>query len=294
MNVLLHLKNWLNKPYFIIQSKRAKLIIILVISFVVFFNINFLRPYGINNLQNNIFYFALGYSFIIFSVLFTYFFIATSLFSKFFDEEKWTIKKEIIGIVSVLTAIAILGWAYTNKVQIGGKNPENFTLLAFFKYTFSGIFPVIIYLFLAELLLDKFRKDASKQVIKGKKKQIKEPIIKTEKIKISSTNNKDFIEVNLKELVYVTSEGNYVSFFLKDKNKIKEEVLRGKLISLEKEFEKFNFIIRCHKSYIVNTSFVKNITGNARGYYLHFDGLDKEIPVSRKFSKKDLELFYSF
>lgn len=292
MNIILIIKNWLNKPYFIIESKRAKLIIAFSISLIIFFNLNYLRPHGVGRLQNNLLHFSLGYCLIIFSTLCVYFFVAMRFFSKFFNNEKWTIGKEIISIFFVLVFIAIFGWAYTNEVQIGGKNPDKFTLLAFFKYTFSGIVPITMYVFLSELLLGKFRKDTSKKIMLelGKKDNVEALEKNDTDVKIFATNKKDFIQFNINDLVYVSSQGNYVSFFLRKNNSLKEKVLRGKLLTVQEDLKKFNFIIRCHKSYIVNTAMVKELSGNARGYFLHFDeSLDLEIPVSRKFSRNELE-----
>ena len=63
------------------------------------------------------------------------------------------------------------------------------------------------------------------------------------------------------------------------------EFLFNKIESFLKDYD---FIIRCHKSYIVNTKYVNKVTGNARGYLLKCNILDFYIPVSRKFSKKSL------
>ncbi len=91
------------------------------------------------------------------------------------------------------------------------------------------------------------------------------------------------------DLIYITSQGNYASFYIKEKNGlVKEKILRVTLQKINTDLEPFSRIIRCHKSYIVNTAYVTDITGNARGYLLKINCINFSIPVSRSFSKKSL------
>lgn len=108
------------------------------------------------------------------------------------------------------------------------------------------------------------------------------------KITLKSANSKEEITLDITKLLYINSDGNYASFFLKLSKSIEELYLRKQLIVLEDEFKHYKNIVRCHKSYIINTDYVCNVTGNARGYFLHFKEFDYQIPVSRKFKKKDL------
>jgi len=78
------------------------------------------------------------------------------------------------------------------------------------------------------------------------------------------------------------------SFFIIENNELKEKILRVTLTKIESFLKDYDFIIRCHKSYIVNKKYVNKVTGNARGYLLKCNILDFYIPVSRKFSKKSL------
>ena len=109
-------------------------------------------------------------------------------------------------------------------------------------------------------------------------------------VEAHSDNRKEFIGFDINNLIYITSQGNYASFFLKKENSydLKEEILRVTLSKIESNLKNYSSIIRCHKSYIINTSYIDDITGNARGYLLKSKFLSFEIPVSRKFSKNSL------
>lgn len=90
-------------------------------------------------------------------------------------------------------------------------------------------------------------------------------------------------------MVYVTTESNYACFFIKDKRDLKEHILRLQLKAVEEKLKQYDNIIRCHRSYIVNTDAINNISGNARGHYLNVNGSSVNIPVSREVSKIYIE-----
>ena len=110
-------------------------------------------------------------------------------------------------------------------------------------------------------------------------------------MKIFAQNNKESIKIETKNLLYITSQGNYASFFVKDDKEIKEKILRTTLAKIDNAFRDNPKIIRCHKSYIINTNYIEDITGNARGYLLSIKDVETTIPVSRNFSKQSLESF---
>ncbi|MDD7915542.1 LytR/AlgR family response regulator transcription factor [Polaribacter ponticola] len=117
----------------------------------------------------------------------------------------------------------------------------------------------------------------------------KKEIKKIEEIILYGTNKTENISFNLNDLIYISSQGNYASFFIKTGSETKEIILRNTLSAIIKELNKYNNIIRCHKSYIINTNYVNAISGNARGYYLRSNSITQQIPVSRSFNKSDLQ-----
>lgn len=92
------------------------------------------------------------------------------------------------------------------------------------------------------------------------------------------------LSLPLKELLYIKSSDNYSEFYFISPEGIQNKLLRLTLKSVEEQISN-NSIIRCHKSYIVNTTHVKSISGNANNAKLHFKSHDITLPVSR--SKRD-------
>lgn len=253
---------------------------------IVFFNL--LKPYILETLTTNITLFAVNTGGILSSVFLFYHFVITKAFPSFFNEEKWTVGKHLLTFFCLLIIASFLNWMFNQYIVINENSPiKNYTD---FLKNFLGIavFPIIFYLFIDERIKRRKREKVSKELMQ-QKKVVVETVSKEDKnITILSTNKKEDISFNINDLLYINSDGNYVNFFLKNSKEIKKQILRKPLFAIEKEMNTFKTIMRCHKSYIINTQYVDSISGNARGYYLHFNELDLEIPVSRKFSKKDL------
>ena len=78
-------------------------------------------------------------------------------------------------------------------------------------------------------------------------------------------------------------------FLLNDDDIVIEKVIRITLQTTETLLEKYKeVIIKCHRSYLVNTFHFNNIQGNARSYTLESLKIKNSIPVSRNFPKERL------
>jgi DNA-binding LytR/AlgR family response regulator len=107
-------------------------------------------------------------------------------------------------------------------------------------------------------------------------------------ITISAINNKENITLKLSDLLYIASADNYIDVYYLEQGLVKHNLLRNTLNNIEEQTSgSYPDIKRCHKSYIVNTSLVKSVFGNASGYKIELKGAKFPIPVSRKY-KDDL------
>lgn len=108
-------------------------------------------------------------------------------------------------------------------------------------------------------------------------------------VNLIAENKKDYYEVKLNELLFIEANDNYSGIYLLQNGQIKKQLLRSSLKRMENQLTDFDFIVRCHKSYIVNIHNITRVSGNAQGYRLHFDNTDLEIPVSRSFPKSIIQ-----
>lgn len=87
--------------------------------------------------------------------------------------------------------------------------------------------------------------------------------------------------VNIEDIIYCKSDGNYTHIFLKDQ---KKEVLSKKIKEVEAMIGHRNFY-RTHNSYLVNLAFVREFIKSDGQYLILDDG--SNIPISRS-RKNDL------
>ena len=97
--------------------------------------------------------------------------------------------------------------------------------------------------------------------------------------------------VKLENIYYIKAEGNYVNVFYNNKGGISSFVLRNKIQTIEDTFTGTP-LMRCHRTYIVNTNNIKLIRNEEDGYYIDFNqsGLEA-VPVSNTYREKIVKRF---
>ena len=99
------------------------------------------------------------------------------------------------------------------------------------------------------------------------------------------------IQTAVENVYYIKAEGNYVNVFYNNKGGISSFVLRNKIQAIEDAFAGTP-LIRCHRTYIVNSNNIKLIRNEADGYYIDFNqtGLES-VPVSNTYREKIVKRF---
>jgi Response regulator of the LytR/AlgR family len=111
-------------------------------------------------------------------------------------------------------------------------------------------------------------------------------------INIMDNNGNLKLSVKLDNLYYIKSEDNYINVFYTKKGVVSSYLLRCKLQTIENNFSGRGVLMRCHRSYIVNTEKVKVLRNESDGFYMDFDcdGIDS-IPVSKTYTEKVIKRF---
>lgn len=288
--------SFLKKPYpYYSFSFRDVYSNFLIGCFVAFFLIVF-QPFGISIWQTDHKLLKLmGFGFVSFICPLVFRLISTTIFKKQNPEETWTVWKETLGLLLVLVFIAFGNLCYGNLIRISYVNFQEL-LLALAATFLLGIFPIAANVILKyNRFLTLNQKDAElmeAEVLDFQNRvevenPIKEDVEKptNEMLILIAENEKDKIELKPEELLYIESADNYSNIVFYRNNKVNKQLLRGSLKRLESQIT-FPFIIRCHRSYIVNLKLINHIKGNAQGYRIEFKfELKDTIPVSRNYSK---------
>jgi len=160
-----------------------------------------------------------------------------------------------------------------------------------FLYAFVDVLTIaVLPIFAGLLLLERYFLKKNLKIAKELSLKIHELKVPDKEMALAFVleGDKKTFEVLSTELVCIEANDNYSAFYYYKDNKIFKELHRVSLKNAETQLLDCEDIMRCHKSYIVNIRHIKNITGNAQGYKLHFADLNFEIPVSRSFPKEIL------
>lgn len=283
--------SWLSTPYYFNPSTKFKLKVSFSFGLFVFLFLYIFRPFYLSQFQIIILEYTIGIGLISFLGTFILLFIPPFLFKNYFNEDNWTLGRNIFLIVFGILFIGTFLW-YFGEMYKEPYNLRKLSLLEYLTYTFLVTsLPVLFFIFNDERRIREKRQKRVDDIKNYKEQKIIEQNQKLEeKIIIYSDNKKEHLTFNINDLVYITSQGNYASFFIKKGGKeLKEKILRVTLTKIAEKLNDYPNVIRCHKSYIVNTKFIVDISGNARGYLLKSDFISFDIPVSRKFSKQSLQ-----
>lgn len=282
--------NWLSTPYYFNPTIKFKLKVSLFHGLFIFLFLYLFRPFYLAEFEIIILEYTLGIGIIAFLGTFIVLYFPALIFKEYFNEDNWTIGRNLFLMVIAITFIGILLW-YFGEMYKEPYHLKKLSLLQFLSYTFLvSLIPLTFFIFINE---KNVREKREKKVFEikeiNRKKEINTSKKLTKEISIHSDNGKENITFHIDNLVYITSQGNYASFFLKNEGDLQEKILRVTLTKIATELKEYSYIIRCHKSYIVNINIINDIYGNARGYLLKSVFIPIDIPVSRSFSRESLQ-----
>lgn len=280
--------SWLKRPYFVNTNLITNLWIDLMLGASVFLFLIVFEPFHISLMDNNKVLFTLGFGGITFLVAYTYTLLFFVVFKNFANEDNYNVAKNILFLSLVLSSISLFNFKYQDFFFRRYELPTRSSFTQSLLKTLSvGTFPILLYTLYTEMYYRKKREKISARIMESRNLSSKKNSDIIE-IKIHGNNKDEVLVFNIDRLTYVSSEKNYTSFFLTHDNGLDEKILRLPLHKVMLQLSVYNWIIRCHKSYIINTNSVQKVTGNARGYYLHMNILDFPIPVSRSYSERVL------
>jgi len=268
---------FLNKSYPFNDDLKHNAKVILFISFGVLVFLLLFQPIEISSLsKKDIFYLVTGLAISTFLTLSVNLLVLPSLFPKAFDSNKWNIKKEIFWNLWILLAISSSDFFFYSKLvgilDIGFSDIVKIILL--------GILPVAVLIVINQERLLRSHLRSAQQMNKRllENKQLKEELIPFE-----SDYKKDKLIIKAGSLILIKSADNYIEVFFESNGAIKNQMIRSTLNQAEELLKKFDFIMRCHRAFIVNIDRIKEIKGNSQGYKIFFENIDFPALVSQKY-----------
>ena len=272
---------FMNQPYPFYYEGR-KLLEILGIIFMIGFFFNYLlQPFDVNPDEHKMNYFWIcvihsGTPLLLLSCI--------ALVLKPFPKtsDNWKVKKEFILILSLVLLTGITQFIFRDIIY---NNPDNWSWKYFkeevMNSLIAGVFlaPVIISI---NLNRQQLRNKSTALRISASIQEVKEP----------QSNTIVFIETEVKSekfsfdsnmFIYAKAEGNYAEIFLKKENECHKLTKRISLKNLEAQLSSFTYIIKTHRSILLNVNYIENVSGNAQGYKVQLKNCTETVSVSRNY-----------
>ena len=261
-----------------ISSSRDKWIFIGFISlFTTIFLLTF-QPFGVNNfdpthsIDRTFFFSMLGFGMVIALVLCAFEFLIGPIIFK-----RKTLVSYFLKITTELILLATAIFMYYNI--LGNFHDWYFTSYIDFVFNVSvmSIIPVTIIL----LYTSNRKTQQAYQKLELKPKTS----VSDKFVSLKSSNGRDSISLTLNDLLFVEAEDNYISVSYIEKEKLKKQLLRTTMKEVEKNLNS-EFILRCHRSFIVNMNKVEKIIKDGHQIKLFIPELSVPIVVSRSYVPK--------
>lgn len=190
-------------------------------------------------------------------------------------EEDWKVKHELFLLLTILFLIGVVQFLIRDFIY---EKDDNWS----FRYLYEEIRNTLLVgglliFVITSINIERLKNSYSKRA--GKVKIDIKPDVKCvgELEIITQVKSDDFI-LNVHNLNFAKSDKNYVELYLQNHDVL---VKRMTIKSLENQLSNYNFILKTHRSFIVNLKSVKTVKGNTQGYKLLLNNSDHTVPVSR-------------
>ena len=275
------IKNLLLQPYPASDGVGAKWRTVAFFGLFVFLFLLVFQPFGLANNIPHKTWIIVGYGLITALSVWLANFALPLLVPGFFRERNWRLWKELVFSLLVMVFIAFFNLAYTFWVGFIA-----FSLQAFFYSLFMtlslGILPV------AGIILINYhfqlrRNLHSLERVKSKVTLHSPPYPKgtEEEITLTEISGSPALNVSIQQVVHIEAAQNYVLVHYWGDEAIQKKIFRNSLKNISNQLESQPLFVQTHRSHIVNTGKILQISGNAQGYQLEMEGLSETIPVSR-------------
>ncbi len=275
METLKTIKNFFAKPHPFIFNWSS----ITIPGVVTFFVIWVFEPFGLNRLESSMVLKISGFLMLLVSVVV---WVMVPLMRKilpaWMDKEEWTLGKEVLQIIIVLTVITFMIFLSVNLFLETSTNQWSLFTIILLKTVSVSILPILLVVLFEQYMHNRKKLNEAIRLTQELKQNGQPEVSKV--IKLFAENGKLALQLETNELVYMQSDGNYVDVFHFNQGKLEKSIVRNRLKSLLELLPDEDFF-HCHKRYLINGHHVLKVEGNARNLELSLRGVEEKIPVSR-------------
>ncbi len=274
---------FLNKPYPFNDDLKHNTKVIFFISIGVFVFLFLFQPLQIDALGTRDKYFlVIGLGIITFLSLSLNMLILPSLFSKILNGSAWNVKKEIFWDVWILFTVSVGYFLYYKALGI-----MEFGFDMIIKLILIAIVPISVLITFNRNRLLRTHLRSAREL---NKKLQENKTLPDKLVHFKSDYQKDNLSIKVSMILLIRSANNYIEVFWREGQAVKNQMVRYSLIKAEEILKEYKFILKCHRSYLVNIKHIDKIEGNSQGYRLFFENVDFPAPVSKIYVERLKEL----
>jgi hypothetical protein len=260
---------------------------IVVVSLSVFAVLYLFQPFGIHRIDpDRKMFVLLGYMAVTAAVMSLQSYLFPRLLPRFYDEQRWTVGRNILNMVVLLVLITAGNIIYGHVFNITWQHFDISVFVSALLITvITGIFPI--------LLVTVLRQNRLLKVSLREARQINDSLPAGGGASLYPQNSrpltlsgrgKDSLVISAGQLLYLEACGNYVKVNYLKNDVLTKKMLRTTIKQTEDATAEYPFIVKCHRAFLVNLNAVEQVNGNSQGYRLILTGCDDEIPVARAFT----------
>ena len=273
--VFIFKKSFWEQPVFQLNTKKYKWNLIIFVSVFVPLFLLIFQPFGVNNFDpthsiSSVFLFSMmGFGLVQGVVLVIYEFVIVPLVFKSRALSSFTIR-----MATELVLLAASTFLYYNILG----NFHDWYFKSFLDFIFNvGLMSIIPFAII--ILYFNYRKSQKAYQLL----ELQPKLALNEKyINLRSLNGKEQLTITLADLLFIEAQDNYVSVHYLEKEIVKRQLLRATMKDVQASLNN-DFIIRCHRSFIVNINNVEKVTRDSHQMKLFLASLSESIPVSRSY-----------
>lgn len=264
-------------PQNLLFRRPLRGMLLLIVSFFLFAIIY--KPIHVHAAQS----YSLALTILLYSVFITSPIIGILLVMKhcgcFPRAEKWQLNHELISLLIILVAIGITVYFAGFFIE---ELKMRWNLSTFFDSMLRSLLVVFIPLFLPTLINIRYAltPETFQQYLISREDEVPAED-SVQQVSIISKAKREELLFHTHELIYVESQGNYVTFYFDDNRKPNRVVIRNTISDVAAQLAPYPFLMRVHRAFIVNLKQVRSKNGNRLGYRLKVNSCSSEIPVSR-------------
>lgn len=198
------------------------------------------------------------------------------ILGKLVSRDDWKLYKEFTFLGYLLISIGIGSFLIRDFIY---DNPGNWELRYLIEEVRNTLLTGSLILFFVTYI--NFRVLKSQHQVGASKIPTTHSVQNKEWVQLKTPLNSEEIAFQIDELVLAKAEGNYVRFYVKAGDQVREHFIRISLSNVAEQLNTYQQVIRTHRAFLYNINHLDKVEGNAQGYYLSTAAIDFQVPVSR-------------